>query len=202
MKFNYLHDYIILLERVLSFGYKNGYSSSFIERSISYYSYFLKVEDDKRGLPPIAYDETLIEDIYSVNKPNMFGVPMYSQCTWAAEAYLRIQGETKLTFESIFLYIPIDEMYLLYVIYHEMDFSQIVKEFKERFEKKSVLAKLSEKCRLSLSELSEKIGISQNTLLSLSSRRRSIGKTNFETVFKIAKLFDVRLETITETKIE
>ena len=97
----YLHEYTDDLERVLSLGYHCGYSASALERKIAYSSFFLKLEDDGLGLPPIVHDEDLVNEVLSEIKTPLKDVPVYNPCLWAAEAFLRIQLETRLTFECI-----------------------------------------------------------------------------------------------------
>ena len=201
MNSNYLYDYTNLLERVLSFGYKEQYSTSLIERSISYSSFFQKIEKDQTGFAPIISDEKLVKEIYSTQDVDLSSLPIYNQCLWASESYLRIQEKTHLTFECIFIYLPLNKMYECFDLYHEMDFSQIVLEFQKLYKKESIISILLNRFNYSLASLSEKTGVSYETLYSLKSRRRDIAKASFEVVEKLAKAFNVRLETISESGI-
>ena len=99
------------------------------------------------------------------------------------------------------MYIPINKMYEYFPLYHEMDFSHIIKEFKRLFNEKSVLGLLIEKHRYSLTDISKNIDISYDMLTSLKNRRRDIKKTSVEVAIKLSQVFDVRIETITETII-
>ena len=198
MNSNYLYDYVNLLERVFSFGYKTNYSTSAIERAISYSSFFQKIEKNES---PIINDSLLLTALFQENSINLEVIPVYNQCLWAAEAYLRIQNECHLSFEAIFIYIPINKMYDYFPLYHEMDFSHIVKEFLSLYEKKSVFSLLLEKYNFALNNVSNDIGISYETLYSLKQRRRDIKKISVETGKAIADYFNVRLETLAEIKL-
>lgn len=198
MNSNYLYDYVNLLERVFSFGYKTNYSTSAIERAISYSSFFQKIEKNES---PIINDSLLLTALFQENSINLEAIPVYNQCLWAAEAYLRIQNECHLSFEAIFIYIPINKMYDYFPLYHEMDFSHIVKEFLSLYEKKSVFSLLLEKYNFALNNVSNDIGISYETLYSLKQRRRDIKKISVETGKAIADYFNVRLETLAEIKL-
>ena len=198
MNSNYLYDYVNLLERVFSFGYKTNYSTSAIERAISYSSFFQKIEKNES---PIINDSLLLAALFQENSINLEAIPVYNQCLWAAEAYLRIQDECRLSFEAIFLYIPINKMYDYFPLYHEMDFSHIVKEFLSLYEKKSVFSLLLDKYNFALNNVSNDICISYETLYSLKQRRRDIKKISVETVKAIADYFNVRLETLAEIKL-
>ena len=92
-------------------------------------------------------------------------------------------------------------MYEYFEIYHEMDFSQIIKEFNRLYLEKSVLNLLINYYQLKLKSVSEITDISYSTLLSLNNRRRDIKKMNVEDVSKLARLFRVRVETISEIRI-
>lgn len=198
MNSNYLYDYVNLLERVFSFGYKTNYSTSAIERAISYSSFFQKIEKNES---PIINDSLLLTTLFQENSINLEAIPVYNQCLWAAEAYLRIQDECRLSFEAIFLYIPINKMYDYFPLYHEMDFSHIVKEFLSLYEKKSVFSLLLDKYNFALNNVSNDICISYETLYSLKQRRRDIKKISVETGKAIADYFNVRLETLAEIKL-
>ena len=64
MKNNYIYDYIDAFEKVLSVGHQYHYSTTMIERMISYSSFFWQIEKDNRGHSPIINDKTLIKEIY------------------------------------------------------------------------------------------------------------------------------------------
>ncbi len=195
----YLNEYAGNLEIIFSIGYGRKYSTSYIERSISYSSYFQNIEKDNKGFAPITNDVTLIKDLLPNLKVDLLNMPHYNQCLWAAESYLRIQGETGLTFECIFLYIPINKMYEYFPLYHEMDFSHIIDEFKRLYAEKSALQLLVERYHYSLSNLSKEIDVSYDMLYSLKLRRRDIKKTSVEIVARLSQVFNVRIETIAET---
>lgn len=201
MNSEYLYDYANLFERVLSTGYKLNYSTSAIERAISYSSFFQEIEKDKNGFAPIITDIDLIQSLFPEYDVSLDKVPIYNQCLWSAEAYLRIQGFTQLTFEAIFLYIPINKMYHFFTIYHEMDFSQIIQEFTTLYEQKSALSLLIDKYKYSITDISKITNIPTVTLYSLKQRRRNIKKVSVEAIKSIADIFNVRIETLAEIKI-
>lgn len=201
MRYSYFYDYAALLTRVLSIGYKKEYTTSSIERLISYSSYFQQVEKDKYILAPIITEKDLINSFYPdlVDEINKYQI--FVQCMWAAESYLKIQGKTGLTFECIFLYIPLAKMYQYFPVYHEMDFSQIEKEFERLYKEESALSKIIEKYGYTLGEISNNVGISYQTLYSLKKRRRDIKKINVELAHKLACFLHVRMETVCEIRI-
>ena len=201
MNSNYIGEYSNLFERVLSTGYQFSFSSMTIERRIAYSSYFQQIETDSYNVAPIINDGDLVKNIFPELAINLLDVPIYNQCLWAAIGYLYIQKETRLSFECIFLYLPLTKMYELFPLYHEMDFSQLIKLFNEMYEEKSALAILLDKYRYSLKDISHRIGVSYDTLSSAKQRRRDINKLDVDVLLKLARIFNVRVETIAEIRI-
>lgn len=200
MNNNYLYEYVNDLERVFSVSYNKEYSIDAIQKRVSYSGFFQSIEKSNYPSAPIITDKDLIKSLFPELDISLVDIPIYNQCLWAAEAYLRIQDFSKLTFEAIFLYIPINKMYDYFSIYHEMDFSQIVDEFKRLFAAKSVLSLLLDKYHYSVRELSYMTNIPYDTLISLKQRKRDIKKVNIETVVIIADALHVRVETLAELK--
>ena len=193
----YFYEFVNRLERVLSVAYEVKYSLGALERQISYCVYFQNIEEGA-GFELVTTENKLMKEIFPEITINLDNVPVHNQCLWAAESYLHIQENTGLTFEAIFLYIPIEMMYQYFSIYHEMDFSQIVDEFIKLFKKKSVLSVLSKKYGFSMREVAKATDISYETLLSLKQRKRDISKANYEMVYKISKFLHVRASTLAE----
>ena len=201
MNNNYFYEYVDLLERVLSVAYHNKYSNRMVERAVSYSPFFQKIEKEKDEYASIINDASLMTSLFYDENINLISIPTYNQCLWAAESYLHIQQETRLTFEAIFLYIPIDVMYNYFPLYHEMDFTQIVEEFKRLYKKSSVLDILIENYKYSVKYIADNIGVSCDTLYSYKQRRRDIKKMSAESAYLLANTFKVRVETILELKL-
>ena len=198
MNIIYLDEYRDLLGCMFSIAHEYCYSLGALERSISYSAFFKDLENSMT-LNPIITDKALAKQLFPELEIDLFKVSSYNQCLWAAECYLRIQHETKFPFELIFLYIPIEEMYRYFNIYHEMDFSQMVDLFNSKYKEHSVFAILLSKYKFSVKEVSVKTGIPYETLISLKQRKRDISKVNVKTVIKIARFFHVSIETLSET---
>lgn len=190
-----------LLESILSFACKNEYSFPAVEKSIARSSLFQLAEKRSGVLLPFIIKESVLNDIFGKCVCYSYDFPIYTECAWAAESYCHIQRETHLTFEAIFLYIPIKKMFEYFPIYHEMDFSHIIKQFYELFSKASVLSLLIDKRELSMTWLSKEIGMSYASIFSYKKRRRDIKKMYAEHACHLADIFDVRIETILELDI-
>ena len=202
MNSTYLYEYVDSFEKVLSIAYITHYSLDAVERLVSYSSFFQRIEKDYNGSAPIISNKALSKSLFPELDINIEDIPVHNQCLWAAEAYLKIQQTCKLTFEAIFLYCPIKKMFAYFDLYHEMDFSQIINEFNNLYEGQSAFSLLLKKFHYSLNYISEQTGLSYNTLYSLKSRRRDIKKMNIESLIAIANVFNVRLETLAEIKLQ
>lgn len=200
MNDNYIYDYISSLETIFSYGYIKQYSTSYIERALSYSSYIQRIENDFFGFAPIIFEGDFLKEIYKdVDNTEII---IYKQCAWASEAYIRIQKETGLTFEAIFLYIPLKKMYDYYLIYHEMDFSQIVDHFKTLYQKKSILDILTKERHIKLKEVSLRTKIPYDSLRAFKQRKRNIKNMNIEHLAILSRLFRVRMETLAEVRLQ
>ena len=194
----YIQEYTDLLERVLSVAYKRNYYLPALERQISYSQFFRQIERSDNGLPPFIVDNDLVKEIYPEINVSLADTPVYEQCLWAAEAYIRIQESSKLSYEAIFLYIPIKKMYEYFDLYHEMDFIHIINEFYKLFKLNSVVGLLIKKCSISMKTVSKQIDIPYDTLYSYKSRRRDIKKMEAKSAYDLATLLRVRIETLLE----
>ena len=159
------------------------------------------MENDNNVLSPTIGDIDLIKVLFPDQNINLLDVPTYNQCLWSAEAYLRIQGATGLTFEAIFIYLPIGKMYELFSLYHEMDFSEVINLFNDLYKEKSVFAILLKRYKYNLVYVSNVTGIPYDTLYSLKHRRRDIKKVSVEVITNLSRIFRVRIETIAEIRI-
>ena len=194
----YVQEYTDLLERVLSVAYKRNYYLPALERQISYSQFFRQIERSDNGQPPFIVDNDLVKEIYPEINVSLADTPVYEQCLWAAEAYIRIQESSKLSYEAIFLYIPIKKMYEYFDLYHEMDFIHIINEFYKLFKLNSVIGLLIKKCSISMKTVSKQIGIPYDSLYSYKSRRRDIKKMEAKSAYDLATLLRVRIETLLE----
>ena len=201
MNNQYWISYSNSLERVLSVGHVFKYSSRAVERAISYSKFFQNIEKDTMVLVPTIDDEELVKQIYPELEVDTSKINEFVETSWAAYSYMYLQGETRLTFECIFLYIGIDKMFSYFPLYHEMDFSHLLDEFTRLYHEKSVLAILCERYGLSLKEISTMTNISYSTLVSLSQRKRDIRKLNAKDAVSLASFLRVRIETLCELEI-
>lgn len=199
MNETYFDEIVYLLEHILSYAVTEEYSIPFVESRISHSSFFQQVEKSGGVLLPFISEDELIKNIFEVERyGDDSDLRVYKQCAWSAESYCHIQNETQLTFEAIFLYIPIEKMSDYFPANHEMDFSHIVKEFKRLYNSKSILEILIDLREVNIKYLSKELDISYASIFSYKKRRRDIKKMGAELACKLAGVLHVRIETLLE----
>ena len=189
-------DFRRVMEIILSFGHDYKFFSEVIERRISYSDFFIAIEN--KIDVPILYSNTnkILSSFYYELDTSKWSYKIYNQCSWLSELYLKIQRKTGLTFEAIFLYLPINDGLNMFPIYHEMDFQHSIDSFNERYQKHSILFNVMKKSRISIGELANESGLSYSMISSLRTRQKNIGRVAAENLFKIAKCLNVRIETL------
>jgi len=202
MKEEHLYDYIDIVERVLAYIYVQKIYLKYAEHQISYSPFFQGLEKDDRVNNLYQIGEEIVADMFPKISHDFSNVGSYVQSLWAAEVLLRLQIYSHLTFEAIFIYMPLDLIYQCFFVYHEMDFAHMEQRFDEERAKTSVLGFLLKRRKIKMSDLSKKLSIPYQTLLSLKNRRLDIKKTSFDTVYKLATYFNVRPETIVEIEVD
>ena len=195
MNERHLDEYANILERILSTAAKYQYALATIEKRISDSGFFHLIETSHHGISPLGDDDYLIKSFFPETDINLKDVPIYNHCLWAAEAYMWIQYKTNLSFEAIFLILPLSVMYDRFPIYHEMGFTHIVNHFLERQNEETIFAILLKKFGYKLNDVAKMTNISKDTLYSFKQGKRDIKKANVDIVVRLASVFHVRTET-------
>ena len=190
--------YLDCLAAAFSYGHEQVYREEIIEKRIAYSPFFQTLEREEDS--PILYMsiESLLASLFYDSRKKEYSYKNYSQCSWVAELYWRIQKESKLTFEAVFLYLPLKKAYQMYPIYHEMDFSQAIAFFQELRQKKTVLSLAMKRQEMANALLAFASGVSYSTIGALRIGRRDIRQVATIHVLKMARALHVRLETLLE----
>lgn len=186
-----------ILETLFSIGYDKKISYSSLEKRISISKYFISLEKNRfyysifyknniEIINEILFDISLKEDVFH----------HYNQTLWCAEAYMYLFKNTHFTFEALFLYFPLKEMYRMFPIYHEMDFTKLTQRLNILIKEKSILRVILESRKISLKELSTKTNISVDTLSSFKYQRRDITKLDAYRLILLSDALYVRPETL------
>lgn len=201
MKIINLYHYLDTFANVLSYGHKLGYSFDVLEKRISKHRKFLAIELDNNS-PDLYLDRSVVlNELFFDSPEEVDELIRYNECEWAADMYLHLQAETGLTFELLFLYIPLEKAYEMFPIYHEMDFTQSVDYFFEIFNKVTPFELLMKKKAISGKQISEITNISYSTIMSIKNKHRDIKNLNSLSLLKLRILFNVRTETLLAVNI-
>ena len=184
------------LAAILSFGQRNRYALPVLERRIAKSPFFHAIKDGYED--PILYEgcDPLLHSLFPDADFSRGTEVMFSQCSWLAELYVRLFRQSGMTFEALFLVLPLKRGYGLFPLYHEMDFSQAIHVFESAIEKKSLLALAMEQKAIDTRQLAEACGLSYAMVSALRIRKKDIRKVSACSYLRLCKALGVRPETL------
>lgn len=191
---DYVQKYENVLTYVLGRSITKGYSFSFIERSVAYSATFSEFE--KSNVTHIAFSSN--EKIYSElfnDENNDYQENPYDIYGWLGYIYIHLFFQFKVTFEMLFIALPLETAINMYPVYHEMDISHMDDYLcAELFP--SSLSCIMKRRNITMQELASKANIPFATIRSLKLGYRDIDKLEvFKTVL-IASVLNVKVETL------
>ena len=139
--------------------------------------------------------EKIYSDLFPLYDNNGFAYHPYSEFGWLGEMYIQLFLKFQVTFELLFIIIPLNDALNLYKLYHEMNFSKMNDVFTERV-KFTYLDNVIKYRKLSSDEISKKTGLSIATIKALRYGNRDISKVETKTLFKLAKVLRVKVESL------
>ena len=191
---DYVQKYENVLTYILGRSITKGYSFSFVERCISYSATFSEFE--KSNVTHIAFssNERIYSEIFDDENNGYIENP-YDIYGWLGYIYIHLFFKFKITFEMLFIALPIETAINMYPLYHEMDVSQMDDYLSiELFP--SSLSCIMKKRNITMQELATKTNIPFSTIRSLKLGYRDIDKLEvFKTVL-IASALNVKIETL------
>ena len=190
---DYVEKYQDSVGYILGRAISNNYSFSFIEKTIASSSIFKEFENS--NITQIAFSSPMCLYSKLFDDENDYEYEIYSKYAWLGYIYIQLFFELKITFELLFLLLPIEEALQMYNLYHEMDISQTINYVKSKM-KPSILHYLISKKNISLNELSNSSGLSFSTIRSLVYGYRDIGKLELKKANQIASSLNVRLDSL------
>lgn len=184
----YQNEIINRLAAIITYGLNEGYSFTSIEEHITSSSFINELENNKynielkiENIVSTTYDTSLIEQV-EISFKGLF----------LAESYFKLFINFNKSFEYIFLYWPLEYFIERYDIYHEMDFSNLKRDFIKQINETPLIKKIAKKRQIKLVEISKLTGISENTIDKLSRNDEAIYMTSFNNIYKLSKLFEVK----------
>jgi DNA-binding Xre family transcriptional regulator len=191
---DYISKYSDTLSYLIARSYKEGYSLDYIEKVISHSLMINELEKSNITIIAFSSMEKIYSEIFTMNDNN-FELNIYDEFGWVGNIYMHLFLSLKITFESLFLIVPIKEMLDLYNLYHEMSFSQILEYVKEK-NKYSILDIVMKRRDISNSKLSAITGISISTIGALRYSKRDISKLEAHKLLLLANALNVKMETL------
>ena len=143
-------------------------------------------------------DEILNKDIENISR-NIFGggIIFYNTSAekdefyWAGIQYINISINLNIPLKQVVLLCPLEEMLAHYVVYHEMNDIELVKEFKENENKRSILKALRKEKGYSYRELSVLTSINKNAIVYYERDNKNLFNASYKNVTSIIKTLSV-----------
>ena len=197
--YDYIDKYVETLTYIIQRAIHNRYSFDYIQRRICFSEMINDFE--KSNVTLIAFNS--YEKNYSLmfDDSNSFEYQRNNVINWISHAYIYLFINKQITFESLFLLFPIEEMINLFPLYHEMSFTKLDELYSEKT-KYSLLDAIMSKRNMSSNKLAALSGISISTIKSLRYNKRDLNKLQYSYVREIAKQLDIRIESLFNLKLE
>lgn len=199
---DYVIKYIDTFGYIFSRSIKEGYTFPYIEKKIS--QSLIADELEKSNVTTIAFTsfEKIYQDIFPQFDNQDFVYNPYDQYGWIGYIYIHLFLHYQITFELLFIVLPLEEALSLYSLYHEMDYTKVISLFKERVEH-SYLDNIMKRKEISTQKLSDSTGIPFSTLNAIRYGVRDISKLESKAFYKISKSLNIKMTSlITNLELE
>ena len=191
---DYIEKYQASISYIIEKAITLNFSLSFIERTIAYSQPFSELE--RSNVTLIAFDdsERLFKNIFKDydRRAILNNDTIYS---WLAFVYIHLFLKFKVTFEMLFIALPIEKALSLFHLYHEIDITQVEKAFVNAINPSNLSCVMNNK-KVSTKQLSNMTGIPFATIRSLKYGYRSLDKFEANKLVSIAFALNVKVETL------
>lgn len=184
----YQEDIIERLAAIITYGLNEGYSYKSIEEHIVSSPLVAKLENNEYDIE--LKIEKAVETAYGLSLNTQADISFKG--LFLAESYIKLFFFYNRSFEYIFLYWPLSYFLERYEIYHEMDFSNLRRDFESKTKETSLLKKLAQERGIKLIEISKLTGINENTIDKYSRDDKYLDGASNSNIYKLARLFDVK----------
>ena len=190
-------EYRYIFALILQSGFDLKLSSDVIEERITKSKYVTAMYHD---LDIIIKDnsDVVIKEIYGSHIQIKDTVE--DRFLWMSYIYTDLFFDRKKPFDYIFLYLPFNDLFNMFPLYHEMDNSFVYVEFDKR-RKISLLDSLLNKYGISKKELSISTRINYNTIVKYSLDDSNLYHAGLDNIYKIATFLNVDLIMFVEKLI-
>ena len=185
----YQDDIINRLAALFTYGLNNDYSYKSIEEHIVSSSFVNCLENNDYEIE--SKIETIVETAFNISL-NGSQADISFKGLFFAESYLRLFLYFNRSFEYLFLYWPLEVFDEKYGIYHEMDFSNLRRDFQKRVAEVTLLKKLCQARQIKIVDISKLTGINIHTIDRYARDDKYLYSSSHDNIFKLSKLFDVK----------
>lgn len=192
-------DYIDKYQNVLGYligrAMSEGFSLKHIEKTISYSSAFINFENS--DITEIAFlsKELISNKLFGFKSDNRYEYSPYGVYGWLGYTYIHLFFDLRITFESLFIVLPIDTAIKMYHLYHEMDYRQTLDAVKNGI-RHSYLNMIMETKNVSSSKLSRLSQVKLSTISALRYGKRDINKLESLQLLKIAHALKIKVTSL------
>ena len=184
----YQDDIINRLAAIITYGIDSGYSYKSIEEHIVNSTFVNDLENNQYDIE--SKIETIVESTYHIKLDKEADISFRG--LFFAESYFKLFIHYNRSFEYLFLYWPLSLFVEKYGVYHEMDFSNLKKDFELERQKTTLIRKLSSERGIKLTEVSKLTGINDNTIDRYSRDDNNLIGVSHENIYKLSTLFGVK----------
>ena len=193
-------DYVVKYQDTLGYiigrAIEEQYSPFHVEHAIAYSSSFSLLE--KSDVTEIAFytSEDIYKEAFKISKENNeYDYNPYGIFGWIGYTYIRLFFDLKITFELLFILLPIEKMVYMYKLYHEIDYQHALDEVNESI-KYSYLNMIMKRKKISTAKLSTLSGVPFSTISALRYGKRDINKLEASSLLKLSNALCVKMESL------
>lgn len=188
IKIFYKNDIINRLSAIITFGVSRGYSYTYIEEMVISSNFIIDLENNYYNSSLSI--ENVVEDTYKTKLSQKADISFKG--LFIGESYIKLFFELNKSFEYLFLYWPLSFFIDKYDVFHEMDFTNLKKDFIEFSKKSPLLKKLCQKKNIKFIEVSKLTGIKLNTIHKYASNDDHLYSSSYQVIYKLSRLFNVK----------
>ena len=192
---DYFDKYVYVLGYLFSRSSFENYTFDSIQKTIAYSKLADELESSNITTIAFSSSESIYRMLFPEHDNKGFSYNPYDQFGWLGYLYVHLFLKFNLTFELLFIILPIEKALNMYRLYHEMDIEQSYKYF-ESLVKHSYLDSIMEYRNISTKELSSLSGLSMSTVNMLRYNKRDISKTESQNLYRLSRVLNVKMTSL------
>ena len=192
---DYLEKYIEVFGYIFSRSFSEGYRSEYIEATLAKSQMINELENSNITTIAFSSCEKIYADLFPQYENNNQDYSPYSIYGWMGYIYVNIFLKFQVTFETIFIVLPLEKALSLYNLYHEMDITSVYQLFKESV-KYSYLDNIMNSRNVSSKNLAELSNVPFSTINSLRYGKRDINKLEGIKAYLLSSSLNIKMSSL------